>query len=103
MSENAIDDAAIEEEGPVEGTEPATETGERGAGQPAEEAEHAIELAEELRQMAATVGELENRVAQLENSIAVIVEAGATVMEAPSQAPDDGGGDDFLYLEDLDY
>ena len=41
---------------------------------------------------------------QLESSIAVIVEAGATVMEPSSSMPnDDGGDDDFLYLEDLDY
>ena len=54
--------------------------------------------------MTVSVGELENRVKQLENSIAVIVEAGATVMESPSPTPDDDdGGDDFLYLEDLDY
>ena len=45
-----------------------------------------------------------HRVKQLENSIAVIVEAGATVMESPSPTSDDDyGGDDFLYLEDLDY
>ena len=53
--------------------------------------------------MTVSVGELENRVKQLENSIAVIVEAGATVMESPSPTPDDDDGDDFLYLEDLDY